>query len=95
MPEALMSQKFSIIELNNSSQQKNFRFAKKISKTGKSVVSGGSFPVSSVIFGDQQFAAYEDLNGFKAVNLGDDGLSLDCIKLALKVGALPNLGPTL
>ena len=51
--------------------------------------------MSSVIFGDQQFAAYEDLNGFKAVNLGDDGLSLDCIKLALKVGALPNLGPTL
>ena len=75
----------------------NFRFSKKSAKPGKKDVVG-SFPLSSVIFCDQQFSVSEDLNGFRTIN-DQGGLSLDCLKLALKVVkraiiTLPLLGKT-
>ena len=62
----------------------DLRLFKKSSKSGKKEVTSGNFPLASVIYADNQFAVYEDLKAFKAVS-DEGGLSLDCIKLALKV----------
>ena len=66
---------------------KNDRFAKKgnNAKTLKKEVAGSNvFPLNSLIYSDQSHAVYEDLGGFRAIN-SEEGLSLDCLKLALKV----------
>ena len=60
------------------------RLFKKSSKSGKKEATSGSFPLASVLYADSQFVAYEDLRAFRAVS-DEGGLSLDCIKLALKV----------
>ena len=67
------------------------RLFKKSSKSGKKEATSGSFPLASVLYADSQFAAYEDLRAFRAVS-DEGGLSLDCIKLALKVLLRNGLG---
>jgi hypothetical protein len=63
------------------------RFSKTKSGGKRDPGPGPAFPASAAVFSDAQLTAYEDLDDFKAVK-DEAGLSLECIKLGLKVGLL-------